>query len=231
MKGNYELHPSLPRYTAAWDLSTVLSYFRKGASVSVLSSKELTLKLTFLLTLLRGQRCQTVKFFQSKDMELSDLKCTFVITEKVKQSRVGTHVKLVEFLAYPEDEKLLNIYRNTIRKPKSLQNYCSQLLLSHVKTHGPASKASKQRHHRMSWNLLVLTCLSLQHTVLILRQPPSWQRGMSRSKISWRRQAALMRWHFNITIINQRIMHSILVIWFCIWQTTTITLIFSLTDV
>ena len=35
MKGIYELCPSLPRYTAAWDLSTALNYFRKGASVSV----------------------------------------------------------------------------------------------------------------------------------------------------------------------------------------------------
>ena len=39
-------------------------------------------------------------------MELPDFKCTFVITEKVKQSHVGTHLKTIEFLAYPEDEKL-----------------------------------------------------------------------------------------------------------------------------
>ena len=73
MKGIYELRPSLPRYTATWDLSTVLNYFRKGVSVSALSLKELTLKLTILLTLLSGQRCQTVKFFSIENMELSDL--------------------------------------------------------------------------------------------------------------------------------------------------------------
>ena len=50
-------------------LSTALNYFRKGASVSVLSLKELTLKLTFFLTLLSGQRCQTVKLFSIKNME------------------------------------------------------------------------------------------------------------------------------------------------------------------
>ena len=85
----------------------MLNYFCKGASVSVLSLKELTLKLTFLLTLLSGQRCQTVKFFSIKNMELSDLKCTFVITERVKQSRVRTHLKSVEFLASPEDEEIV----------------------------------------------------------------------------------------------------------------------------
>ena len=54
MKGIYELRPPLPRYTATWDLSTVVNYFRKGVSVSELSLKELTLKLTFLLAPLSG---------------------------------------------------------------------------------------------------------------------------------------------------------------------------------
>lgn len=147
MKGIYELRPSLPKYTASWDLSTVLNYFRKGASVSVLSLKELTLKLTFLLTLLSGQRCQAVKFFSIKNMEFSDLKCTFVITEKVKQSRVGTHLKPVEFLAYPEDEKLCVIkhLQEYSKKTQALRGDCSQLLLSHVKPHGPASKDTISR--------------------------------------------------------------------------------------
>lgn len=39
-------------------------------------------------------------------MDLSDLRCTSVITENVKQSRGGTHLKPVEFLHYPKDEKL-----------------------------------------------------------------------------------------------------------------------------
>ena len=147
MKGIYELRPSLPKYTATWDLSTVLNYLRKGASLSVLSLKELTVKLTFLLTLLSGQRCQTVKFFSIKNMEFSDLKCTFVITEKVKQSRVGTHLKPVEFLAYPEDEKLCVIkhLQEYIKKTQALRGDCSQLLLSHVKPHGPASKDTISR--------------------------------------------------------------------------------------
>lgn len=124
MKGIYDLRPSLPRYTAMWDLNIVLNYFRKGESVSELSLKELTLKLTFLLTLLSGQRCQTVKFFSVKNMELSGHKCTFVIIEKVKQSRVGTHLKPVEFLTYPEDEKICVIkhLQEYIKKTQVIRN-------------------------------------------------------------------------------------------------------------
>ena len=138
MKGIYEHRPSLPRYTASWDLSTVLSYFHKSASVSVLSLKELTFKLTFLPTPFEWTK---VLNSQIPYMEFSDFKCTFVINERVKQSRVGTHLKPAEFLAYPEDEKLyvINIYRNTcIKKAQVLRGDCSQLLLSSVKPH---------RHH------------------------------------------------------------------------------------
>ena len=122
MKGIYELRSFLPRYTATWDSSSVLNYFRKGASVSALSMKELTLKLTFLLTLLSGQRCQTVTFFSINNMRLSDLKCTFVITEKVKQSRVGIHLKPVEFWRIQKMKSyvLLNIHKSIISKPKFL---------------------------------------------------------------------------------------------------------------
>ena len=75
------------------------------------------------------------------------LRCTFVITEKVKQSRVGTHLKPVEFLAYPEDEKLCVIkhLQEYIKKTRVLRNDCYQLLLSHVKLHGPASKDTTSR--------------------------------------------------------------------------------------
>ena len=80
-------------------------------------------------------------------MELSDLKCTFVITEKVKQSRVGTHLKPVEFLAYPADEKLCVIkhLNEHIKRTQVLRKGCHQLLLSHVKPHGPASKDTISR--------------------------------------------------------------------------------------
>ena len=121
-----------------------MDYFRKGASVSALSLKELTLKLTFLLTLLSGQRCQTVKFFSIENMELSDFKCTFVITEKVKQSRVGTHLKPVEHIQKMKSYVLLNIYRSTLSKLKffatSVVNYffaMSNLMVQQAKTPYP----------------------------------------------------------------------------------------------
>ena len=80
-------------------------------------------------------------------MELLDFKCTFVNTEKVEQSHVGTHLKPIEFLAYPEDQKLCVIkhFQEYIKQTQVLRNNCSQLLLCHVKPHGPASKDTISR--------------------------------------------------------------------------------------
>ena len=80
-------------------------------------------------------------------MELLDFKCNFVITEKVKHNRVGTQLKPVKFMTYPEEEKLCVIkhLQEYIKQTQVLRNICSLLLLCHVKPHGPASKDTISR--------------------------------------------------------------------------------------
>lgn len=60
LKGVFELKPSLPRYHHIWDVSVVLEHLKTLEPVSTLDLKVLTLKLTMLLCLLTGQRCQTL---------------------------------------------------------------------------------------------------------------------------------------------------------------------------
>ena len=71
-----------------------------------LNLKELALKLTFLLSLLSGQRCQAIQYLSTDNMELTTDKCIFHITDKVKQTRIGTHIPPLSFVAYPKDKKL-----------------------------------------------------------------------------------------------------------------------------
>ena len=82
MKGVFELCPALPRYKSIWDLSIVFKYFRGRPSAPELTLKDLTLKLT------------------------TTNECVFKIMEKVKQTRVGTHIQPIVFKPYPNDEKL-----------------------------------------------------------------------------------------------------------------------------
>lgn len=86
MKGMLEFRSVLPRYKSIWDLNIVFNYFRGRSAAPELSLKVLTLKLTFLLSLLSGQRCQTIKYLNTDNMELTIDKCIFQITDKVKQT-------------------------------------------------------------------------------------------------------------------------------------------------
>ena len=92
MKGIFELRPALPRYHTTWDVSKVLDFFRKQPMPFALTLKDLTVKVIFLMALLSGQRCQTIHLLTTDNIILDGDKCTFHVADKVKQTRVGTHV-------------------------------------------------------------------------------------------------------------------------------------------
>ena len=140
MKGIYELCPSLPRYTATCGLSTVWTYFRRSASVSVLSLKELTFKSNRL------------SFWHTQRMR--------------KKLCVIKHLQ------------------EYTKKTQVLPSDCSQLLLSHVRPHGPTRKATISR-----WCKNVLKSAGIGVSKFTAHSTRSastsfWQRGMSISKIS-----------------------------------------------
>ena len=87
MEEIFELKPPLPHYSTVWNLSTVFNYLRCHANIADLSLNDLSLRLAFLLLLLlSGQRCRTVYHFTLDNMELSEDKCVFKVTDKVKQT-------------------------------------------------------------------------------------------------------------------------------------------------
>jgi len=162
MKGIFELRPALPRYKSTWDLSTVLNYFRSGPVVDKLSLKDLTLKLCFLLSLLSGQRCQTIQLLRTDKMELSDEKCTFYVIDKVKQTREGTHVAPLVFLAF-QDEKLCVIkhINEYMKRTSGLRSDShTQLLISYVKPYGPVSRDTVSR-----WCKVVLSLAGIDVSI------------------------------------------------------------------
>ena len=147
MKGLFKLRPALPRYKSIWDLNIVVNYFRGRPVAPELSLKELTLKLTFLLNLLSGQRCQTIKYLNTDNMELTTDKCIFHITDKVKQTRIGTHIPPLSFVVYPKDKKLCFIshLQEYLKRTTPFRKDSKQLLLSYVKPHGPVRKDTISR--------------------------------------------------------------------------------------
>ena len=156
MKGLFKLRPALPRYKSIWDLNIVFNYFRGRPIAPELRLKELTLKLTFLLNLLSGQRCQTMKYLNTDNMELTTDKCIFHITDKVKQTRIRTHIPPLSFVAYPKDKKLCIIshLQEHLKRTTPFRKDSKQLLLSYVKPHGPVRKVRKDTISRWCKSVL-----------------------------------------------------------------------------
>jgi hypothetical protein len=61
MKGIFHLKPAFPKYTKTWDVNKVFIYM-ESLNLYEITLKELTLKLVTMLTILSGQRVQTLKY-------------------------------------------------------------------------------------------------------------------------------------------------------------------------
>ncbi len=143
MKGVFELRPSFPRYKSVWDVNVVFNYMRKQPSIARSSLKDLTLRLTFLLLILSGKRGQTIHLLSLLDnIVLSETKCEFVITEKVKQTRVGHHIPPIVYEAFPHDPDLcvVNHLKAYLARAKRLRiPGCTKLLISYAKPYNAVS--------------------------------------------------------------------------------------------
>lgn len=112
LKGVFELKPSLPRYNHIWDVSVVLEHLKTIKPVDSLDLKVLTLKLTMLLCLLTGQRCQTLSKLDIKLMQKLPGKYVFTIGEKLKTTKPGKHLEPIELTAFEPD---INLCCHTLR--------------------------------------------------------------------------------------------------------------------
>ena len=178
MKGMFEVRPELPRCKSIWDLNIISNYFGGRPAAPELSLKELTLKLTFLLSLFNGQRCQTIKYLNTDNMELTIDKCIFQITDKVKQTRIGTHIPPLSFLAYPKDKKLCIIshLQEYLKRTILFRKESKQLLLSHVKSYmAPSGRTQSPDGASQCYPLQGLIHPSLKTTVQEPHRPPILQ--------------------------------------------------------
>ena len=104
IKGIFNLTPALPRQFAVCDPDIVLDYLSNLEYD--LPLKDLSEKLVILLCLLSGQRDQTVKALNIKNMLLEKDKCTFFIKRPIKTTKPGFHQFSIAFLEYPSNRKI-----------------------------------------------------------------------------------------------------------------------------
>ena len=120
LKGVFELKPSLPRYAIIWDVGTVLQYLQTLPPIPELTLKTLTKKLTMLLCLLTGQRCQTLTKLDISFMQALPDKYVFTIGENLKKTKPGKHLEPVDLVAYKQDESLCVVSQLTHYLPMTM---------------------------------------------------------------------------------------------------------------
>ena len=91
LKGIFELKPSMPKYSKIWDVRTVLQYLKQSKPLAGCTLKDLTMKLTMLLCLVTGQRCQTIHVVDINHIQMFADRCRVTIVDKLKHTKVGKH--------------------------------------------------------------------------------------------------------------------------------------------
>lgn len=99
MKGIFEQRPSLPRYSATWDVGQVLEVLKSIPPTS-LGLKELSQRLALLLAMVTGQRLQTLVALNTADMTKSPTGYVFYIKKLLKTSKPGAHLAPIRLESY-----------------------------------------------------------------------------------------------------------------------------------
>ena len=100
-----------------------------------------------LLALLSGQRLQTLHSLSLSSLKVSDSRWVFSVDVPLKQTRKGKHLAPLEFLAFPQNNKLcvVSVLKEYVRRTKDVRGSETKLLLSHQKPHKHVSKDTLAR--------------------------------------------------------------------------------------
>ena len=153
MKAVFREKPALPRYKTTWDPDVVLNHIKSLGKNDKLTIIQVSRKLTMLLLLLSGQRCQTIHSLNIKQMALESSKVTFVIKDLLKTSRPGKHLQKVSYKAYAPDRRLcvVTTLKHYIERTKIIRKGESKLLIS---TRPPYKASSKDTIRRWTSDLM-----------------------------------------------------------------------------
>ena len=106
LKGMFRIRPCLPRYTVTYDANVVLEYLRNQ---TVMTFKQLTLKLATLLALLTGSRNQTLNSIDIDYIFTDSERMVIYIPEVLKTTTPKRHLEPLELKRY-HDLSLCVVY-------------------------------------------------------------------------------------------------------------------------
>lgn len=146
MKSIFNLRPCLPRYINTWDPDTVLEFLKNWDPPEVMTLKNLTLKVTILLSLLSGRRGNTLVNLNVDSVKFSNEEVIIYVSELTKTSKISKHEPLKIIPTYTNKKLCLVHYlRVYIDRTKEFRNQSSKLLISFIQPHKPISVSPMRR--------------------------------------------------------------------------------------
>ena len=147
-KGAFNARPPLPRYTATWNVQTVLHYLENLGPSASLSLKPLTFTLTMLLALTRPSHSADMASLQIDHQQFSPEGVEFLPAALAKQSRQGKPLKEFIFPSFPHNSELCPV--ETLKQYEAATSTLrphnvSNLIVALVKPHKPVSSATLAR--------------------------------------------------------------------------------------
>lgn len=141
-KGLSKLRPLKPKYDSTWDPKIVLDYLDNCGNID-LSLEFLSKKLIVLLTLVTGQRMQTLSLINVKNIVVTEDLIEVKIPENIKTSKPGKNQPVLILPFYKENRNICpaNTLQYYLERTKDLRKNTSCLFISYKK---PYKKASTQ---------------------------------------------------------------------------------------
>ena len=211
LKAVFLERPSLPRYQVMWDPEVVLKHITNLGINKKMKLIDLSKKITILLLLLSGQRCQTIQTLSINNLHLTKNSICFYTDHLTKTSRPGHHQSTLNLIAYQENRKLciVTAIKVYLRRTAELRGSSTQLLITTTKPHRPATRDTVRR-----WVRETLQAAGIDIEMF----KPHSTRGASMSKaaklididlilktVGWKKESTFRRF-YNKPILSQEIM-------------------------
>ena len=153
MKGIFHKRPVIPKTVFAWDVKTVLRFLETLENAK-LTLRLLSIKLAVLMVLTSGQRCQTLKAIDIRNMEINSEYVKIRIGDLLKQSNPKNHLAEIFIEAFRANPSIcvVETLRDYISRTSSIRSD-SQLFIITQKPYSGASKDTIAKWIKLGLNL------------------------------------------------------------------------------
>ena len=153
MKGIFHKRPVIPKTVFTWDVKTVLRFLETLENAK-LTLRLLSIKLAVLMVLTSGQRCQTLKAIDIRNMEINSEYVKIRIGDLLKQSNPKNHLAEIFIGVFRANPSIcvVETLRDYISRTSSIRSD-SQLFIITQKPYSGASKDTIAKWIKLGLNL------------------------------------------------------------------------------